>query len=310
MSLGALRRLLFDNAPRKLGALALAVAVWFFATSNDDTVAQRSLLVPIVVDGVRDNSVVVGVPAAVEVTLSGPLARIDRLRPESIEALLDLSGLSGDFSVQVIVAPPQGLSLERVVPNEVIGLVEAVELRTVPVLLHPIGFDSSEQQLRSSVRPEVATVRGRAAVVAQVSAVVVPITAAELAAASSDLRPGFAVDRNGLPIPEVNVAENRFELLWSIEPLWSLARVATLPPARDQGAWQLLDELPTSLGVAGPRGRLEGLAPVVLDVQWPTGTLQPGEYTLMVQARLPDGVVATESLELRARYAPASPLAD
>jgi hypothetical protein len=238
------------------------------------------------------------------------LARIDRLRPEAIEALLDLSDLSGDFSVQIMVAPPQGLTLERVVPNEVIGLVEAVELREVPVSLHALDFDATEQQLRSSVRPETATVRGRAAVVAQVAAVVVPVTAAEISSTSSDLRPGFAIDRNGLPLPEVSVAVNRFELAWSIEPLWSLRRVETEAPDAEQGAWRLLEAPPSSIEIAGPRGSIERIDSVVLDVQWPTGALSAGEYTLMLQARLPAGMVAIESIEVRARYAPPAEVLD
>jgi YbbR domain-containing protein len=295
---------LINNAPRKLGALLLAVLVWIVVTTDNETIAQRSLLVPIAVDGVSAEAVVVGLPQFAEVAISGPAARVDRLRPENIEAILDLTGVAGDFQVQVVVAPPQGISLERVVPNEVIGIVEAVVRTRVPVIASVMGELGPDLRGRLSVSPESAEVSGRAALVARAAAIAVPIPVSELERGNGLNAAGFVVDANGRPLPDVSIDVGAFSLSWDLEPVWLTKRLplSLAPLASDR--WDDLGGAPESVLVVGLASRVAELEVLVADVELPTGERDEGRYTLVLRPRLPEAVVIAEPVTLSARYTP------
>jgi len=293
--LDLLDRLLIQNAPRKLGALAVAIVVWLFVATDTATIAQRSLLVPIMLEGVSAEQVVVGLPQFAEVTVSAPTTRIDRLRPESFEAVIDLTGVSGDFQAQVSVAPPQGIVLERVVPSEVIGIVESVARAEVPVVASVLGEVGGDVRVRATVTPAQAQVRGRAAVVARVVAVVVPLPVGDTLGATATSGTGFAVDATGRPLPEVAIEPRSFVLGWDLEPVF-IERTLPLRVAPPPDVpWSEPIGAPSEITVVGPRSSVASLDDVVADVELPTGDLASGRYTAALRPRLPADVVAVES---------------
>jgi YbbR domain-containing protein len=303
-----LQRLLIQNAARKLGALAVAVIVWLFVATDTATIAQRSLLVPIMVEGISAEQVVVGLPQFAEVTVSAPTTRIDRLRPESFEAVIDVTGLSGDFQVQVVVAPPQGIVLERVVPSEVIGIVEPVARALVPVVASVLGELGADLQARVTVTPAEAEVRGRAAVVARAVAVVVPLPAADALAATALTATGFAVDAAGRPLPEVAIAPASFGLGWDLEAAWVERALPLEVQFASDGPWSAPDGAPSTIAIVGLPSAVAALERVVADVDLPTGPVASGRYTRPLRPRLPAGVVATEFPTVSLSYtAPTSP---
>ena len=306
--LDLLDRLLIQNAPRKLGALAVAIVVWLFVATDTATIAQRSLLVPIVVEGVSAEQVVVGLPQFAEVTVSAPTTRIDRLRPESFEAVLDLAGVSGDFQERVSVAPPQGIVLERVVPSEVIGIVESVARAEVPVVASVLGEAGGDLRVRATVTPAQAQVRGRSAVVARAVAVVVPLPVGDTLGATAMSGTGFAVDATGRPLPEVAIEPQSFVLGWDLEPV-ILERTLPLrvaPPP--DGPWSAPLGAPSEVTVVGPRSSVTPLEEVVVDVELPTGDLESGRYTATLRPRLPADVLAIEIPTVEFDYtAPTNP---
>jgi YbbR domain-containing protein len=303
-----LDRLLIQNAPRKLGALVVALVVWLFVATDTATIAQRSLLVPIVVEGVSAEQVVVGLPQFAEVTVSAPTTRIDRLRPESFEAVIDLAGVSGDFQVQVSVSPPQGIVLERVVPSEVIGLVEPVARAQVPVVASVLGEVDDDLRVRATVTPAQAEVRGRAAVVARAVAVVVPLPVGDALAASGMTAVGFAVDATGRPLPEVGIEPQSFVLGWDLEPAY-VERTLPLELAElPGGPWSGPSGAPSEITVVGLRSAVAALDVVAADVDLPTGELETGRYTLPLRPRLPADVLAVERPTVDLGYtAPTNP---
>lgn len=297
-------RRLIGHAPRKLGALLLAAVTWLFVATDSDTIAQRSLLVPIVIEGVSAEAVVVGLPQLAEVTVSGPAARVDRLRPESFEAVLNLAGVGGDFQAQVVVAPPQGITLERVVPSEVIGIVEAVVRSRVPVIASVMGDLGDDRRERIRVTPDSAEVSGRAALVARAVAIAVPLPLVELERSQAISGAGFAIDAAGRPLTDVNIDVQSFNLSWQIDEIWLTKRVPVVVEALDQSNWDALENLPSSVLVAGLASRVIALVTLVADVELPTSERAAGRYNLVLRPRLPDGVVAAEPLTASARYTP------
>jgi YbbR domain-containing protein len=295
---------LIGHAPRKLGALLLACLVWIVVTTDNETIAQRSLLVPIVIDGVSADVVVVGLPQLAEVTVSGPAARIDRLRPESFEAVLDLTGVSGNFQAQVVVAPPQGMVLERVVPSEVIGMVEAVVRARLPVIASVMGDLGPDRRELIDVNPATAEVSGRAALVARAVAIAVPVPSSELERIDSLRTTGFAIDAAGRPLADVGVDVGEFEVRWQIDTVWLSRRLPLTLEMLASDRWDALEGLPESILLVGLASRVNELEEVVADVELPTGERPAGRYTVLLRPRLPEGVVVAEPLSASARYTP------
>ncbi len=299
---------LVHHAPRKLAALAVALVVWLFVASDTTTTAERSVLVPIVVEGVSAEKVVVGLPEFAEVTVSGPATRIDRLRPESFEAVLDLSGLSGDFQVDVVVAPPQGIALERVTPGEVIGIVESVASASVPVVATVLGDMGPDRRARITVTPAVADVRGRAAIVDRVVAVVAALPVGDALSANARTVAGYAVDADGRPLAEVTVAPTTVSVAWAIEPVWVERRVPLTVAEVAADGWSQPIDPPTAIALLGPPSVVDALTSVVADVDLPTEEVATGRYTRPLRPRLAAGVVATETPSATLTYTAAPPL--
>lgn len=278
--------------PRKLAALAVALVLWLVLTSTDGSTAQSSLVVPIVVEGLADDQVAVGLPTQATVSVSGPTARVNRLRPDNLEAVLDLTGLSGEFNVSIEVAPPQGITLESVSPSEVFGVLEALTSRTVPVLVTVIGVEGGDQRLLTAADPDTAAVHGRAAVVAQVAAVVAPVPAGSGVGVLS--LPTYAIDAAGRPLPELTVQPVNVAVTLQRQAVRIERRVpVSLLPIFADG-WTEPRNISSSVLLVGPQSLIDDLEQVVGVAALPTEPLADGRYTRPLTLTLPDGVVAME----------------
>ncbi|HLV12566.1 MAG TPA: hypothetical protein VKY42_08975, partial [Trueperaceae bacterium] len=84
----ALLHRLSRNWVPKVASLVIAFLVWLFVTSSSAALTQRSLFLPLQVDGVEQGFVPVGLPQSVAVSVSGPSLRVDRLTPDMLRASL------------------------------------------------------------------------------------------------------------------------------------------------------------------------------------------------------------------------------
>lgn len=284
--------------PRKLAALGLGFVMWAFVSTTETPIAQRSLLVPIEVEGIAADLVPIGVPEVAEVTVSGPSPRLDRLRPESIEAVLDLSGLTGDFAAPVRVSPPQGVVLERVTPAEVLGILERVASREVPVTVVHLGTAPPDVKLISQAEPATVTIRGRGARLERVTQALVAVDPAQ-----EDLEAApFPADAAGRPVDEVTVTPAQVRVRTIAEPLLVRREVPLrlLPLVVDGvGEVQVSHE---RVPLVGPPSQVEPLQEVVGAIALPTERPEPGRYTLPVNVATPTGVSLLENVTVSVRY--------
>ena len=284
--------------PLKLAALGLAFVMWAFVTTTDTTIAQRSLLVPITVEGIAPDLVPIGIPELAEVTVSGPGQRLDRLRPEGIEAVLDLTGLTGDFAAPVSVSPPQGVVLQRVNPAEVLGILERVATREVPVTVVHLGTPPADVRLSSSPEPDVVTARGRKARLDRVAQALVAVEADQGVIEAAP----FAVDAAGRPVDEVSISPVSLMVTTSAESLLVQRevplRLLPLVVADVSG----VEPSHRSVQVVGPPSLMAGLDELVGAIALPTERPEPGRYTLAVNVATPSEVTLLEEVTVSVRY--------
>lgn len=281
-----LLRRLVRHWPRKAVAVLAALGFWWIVTTTTTTITQRSFAVPLQVEGVEAEDLVVGVPDFVEVSVTGPGPRIDRLRPDQIRATLDLDEASGEFDRQIVVQTPQEIELQNVTPSNVIGFLEVVAQRTVPVEVGLVGSPPEGTVVRTAATPSQVVLSGRqqqlAAVVRAVAlvgpeggtATVIPLDA------GGNGVPGVSVEP-----PTVEVAVGNREVLYTTEVVIDFE-----PPAGAALASAALSRPTTT--VAGPPEALMTLESVPGTVEPLTGDVAPGRYTLPVRLELPEGVVA------------------
>lgn len=299
--LGALRRLvaaLVHNWPQKLGATLLAALVWLFVTVDDTSVTQRSLLVPISVEGVAEDTVVTGLPTAVEVTVTGASSRIDRLRPESFEAVLDLAGQTGAFEQPIRVLLPPAVDLIRFSPSDVIGTIEPVTTKEVAVETVLLGSPGPDTRVEVTPDPPSVQVRGRSSTLAQVARVVAPTGPAP---GQRTVTP-FAADTAGHPVAGVATVPAELTVTVTTEPLLvqRSVTVALAPPSLPTYSVTARLDQPT-VSVVGPPSQLDGLETVPGTVELATENPAPGSYTLPVTLELPTGVSALQPLTATVR---------
>lgn len=284
--------------PRKLAAVGLAFLMWAFVSATDTTTGQRSMLVPITVEGIAADLVPVGIPEFAEITVTGPPQRLDRLRPESIEAVLDLNGLSGDFTAPVGVSPPQGVDLERVTPAEVLGILERVATRQVPVTVVFIGTPNADVRPVGTPEPAMVDVRGRSARLERVTQAIVAVDAGLSIASVAP----FPADSAGRPVDEVTVAPASVTVAVRSEPVLIQQEVPLrLLPVVIGGVTEVTPSHDTVM-VVGPPTIVTALQEVVASAVLPTQRPEPGRYTLGVNVATPSGVAVLDDVSVSVVY--------
>lgn len=286
------------NWPAKLISIVLAFGIWVLISTADTSTTQRSFVLPLEVVGTPENVVPVGIPDVVEVSVSGPSSRIDRLRADLLQAVLEVPDTTGSFQRGVEVQVPQGVTLVSTNPSEVIGTLEGAISQEFPVRM---AIDAPFGALFSgSVNPETIHVRGQASVVDRVHSVIVFADRA----ASGTYVP-TALDEQNRPVSQV-----RFE-----------------PPVvtviTDEQAALIQKTVPLIVRTLEIRGNVEpshaevtviGSPESVAQIEQLTGTVAPSaetvqseRYTAQVDISLPDGVFVVEQVTADVTPVPASP---
>lgn len=286
-TLKALLVRLVRNWPNKLAAVLIAFVVWLLVTSNNTTTTQNSMFVPLTVEGVDENQVAVGLPTRVAVSVSGPSSRIDRLTPEMLRATLDLTEVEGAFEQPITVQTPQDVAVLTVDPAQVIGFLESVVTRSVPVQVALTGALPTDATVAAVAAPPAVTLTGRSQVLDSVQRVVVTAPAIGGGAGTP-----VALDAQGNPVDEISFVPPTVIIAVTTRAVLETRTVAIdfVEPQVPGMVSATLSSL--SVEVAGPRQAIDALATITATVEPPTGAVDPGRYTLPVRLALPDGVVA------------------
>lgn len=270
----------------KLASLVAAVLVWLFVTSSNVTTTQRTMTLPLVVEGVSEGQLAAGLPTMVEVSVSGPGPRVDRLRTDMFRATLDLSDAAGAFERPITVQSPPEIQVVEVVPADIIGFIESVTSRQMPVAVALSGALPADRLLTPVVSPATAVVTGRALVLDRVATVlaVTPVTGGTARL--------VVLDSEGEPIEGLRVAPETVAV--SVQGRSALVtRTVTIDlQSPDAPTLDSVTLSASAVELAGEAEVLAGIAEVVGTVEAPTGEVAPGRYTLPIRLALPPGVVA------------------
>lgn len=280
---------LLHNWPLKVGAFVLATLIWLFVASSDTETVQSTVSIPITTEGVAANQVAIGLPDVVFVTVSGEARRVERLRPENLEALLDLSNVQGNFERTVDVQGPRDIAIVAWEPRVVTGQLETVTSKSVPVTVVVLGT-APGAALSANATPQQVTATGPSGPLGRVSQV---LAATPPEAGEHELAL-FPADADGLPVRDVSLEPNRVSVAVVSRPLMEIgvAEVVLVPPELPTLIDARLDR--DTIAVMASAEVLAGLPPLEATVELTTPMPAAGQYTLPVTLALPAGVAALE----------------
>ena len=293
----------------KLGAFLLAVIFWFFVSTDDALLAQRTLRAPLHTEGLTDTQTVPGLPDRVTVRLSGPSSRLSALNPDGIDVVLNLRGVTGEFGRDVRVFPPQGITVVRVSPNEIIGSVETRVQKEVPVQVVTLGAPTADTVLETQADSATVQVEGTAAQLERVTQVLAPYTAdtdtqiADTEVATTRVKL-YAADAEGEPVAGVSITPEEVSVSAESRAVFSTRTLPLELTSVTVAGLEVVSATPTQaeVTVVGPEEVLKELSGVTASLP-ETSALGPGRYTLGLTLALPDGVTALQvpQLELDVR---------
>ncbi|MBS3761703.1 MAG: hypothetical protein KGZ25_00235 [Planctomycetes bacterium] len=194
-----LRQLIFGNAVIKLIALAIAVALWFYA--NNRLKEEANLRVPVVVDVPEGYELVYQSHNRVQIRFSGPQYLIQRRQEEANQNFLQMTGRFGGEEIKggLRKLPIQGkwlnipatelvqMGIQNVKPEALTVYISPVESRTLPVEILTSGRPREGYEIRGKNSiPEEVVVQGPRVSLNEMSAIMThPISVWD---ARSDLR--------------------------------------------------------------------------------------------------------------------------
>ena len=303
-ALSTLRNVFLHNWPQKLGALLAAALVWWFATVGDSPQTQATRVVRLQVQGLPANSVATGVPDTAALTIRGPSVLIDRLQSQGLSAVIDLRGQTGTFQEPINVLIPRGVELLSVTPGDVIGTVETLSERAVPVEVVTIGMQPADLHTVTVSDPEHVTVKGLTADLDRVTRVIAPVRSSP----GERTATGFAADLDGQPVGGVSLAPSEVQVTVREIPLLGQAavRLELVPPAVPGfNVTARLDD--DEITLTGPPSALEGLGSVRAETDVSGIDPDAGTQTVAVLPELPDDVFTGDRPTATVRLIPLLP---
>ncbi len=125
---------LFENWLAKLGALLIALALWFAATTERRTTATRGLEIPLEVRGLNNNRIIRDLPKTIRLQIQGARGELEQIQGNNLEASININNRpDGFFSSDVRLDAPSNVKILSYEPRRVSATLKSVVRQSVLV---------------------------------------------------------------------------------------------------------------------------------------------------------------------------------
>ena len=190
------------NLGIKIISFLFAILFWLFVMNQgatDKLIADQTLTIPLVANGLPQNMVVMTQLPLVRVRVQGinPSANI-----KDIYAQIDLSGgVPGERSYIIKVNTPPGTNVVDLQPSSIKLLIDSVQEKMIPVVATVTGNPADGYQVGSIlVRPSAVNVRGPSSILSTLDKVTTEISVTGAKDTIQVSRPVSFRDKEGKPI--------------------------------------------------------------------------------------------------------------
>ena len=284
---------------RLASSLLLAIILWGWVTTAQDPEIRRSFTeAPIVAPALPDDLVIVGTLPTATLRLSGPRSVVNAIASSSVQATLDLDGVTepGSYTVDVDADVDDDVWSVEVSPARLAIVVEHTVAKQFP-LVAALNTQLTTAGQSARVSPEVSevTVRGPTSLIDRIAEVQLPI---DLAGQTRDFTGVFtpqAMDGEGQIIPEVAVSPDAVAARVELSQRGKRLAVITSTIGTPAEGYEVIDRtiIPTTVLVDGPPASLESLITVATQPIDISGLMETVSRRVSLTG-LPDDVIVID----------------
>jgi YbbR domain-containing protein len=210
------------NLSLKILSLFLALCLWLVVHITqrppEEKQSEMNLELPLSVENLASNLLVLEAPDEVFVTVSGPSKALETMKPSDFKAYVDVQGKRGGAyeGLPVHVTAPSGFTVVAVNPPSVNVVLDEESQKKVAVTWEVEGISGAPP---IKIQPEEVTISGSKLLVDRVVLAEVKIPQASLSSNLTQKIAPIPVDAIGRPVPGVHVSPPMVQVLVLGSPL-------------------------------------------------------------------------------------------
>ena len=134
-----LEKIILNNWLAKLGALLIAIALWFSATNERRSTITRGLEIPLEIRGLDENRVVRDLPKTIALQIQGARGELEQIQSSNLEVSINISNRpDGFFSSDVRVDAPSNIKILSYEPRRISATLKSVIRESILVKIAPL----------------------------------------------------------------------------------------------------------------------------------------------------------------------------
>ena len=167
-----LKKRLLNNIDIKLLALAMAIILWFYISSEYNISAERYYDIEIRAINLNENLSIKDIRDKVSVGIEGPQNILENLSSQKIVGTIDLQNIEdpGEYQIEADVIIPKNTNITKIIPNNIMVEVEEILEIAYPVEYNLIGLPERGYSLEDEpeITPSEVTVVGPDSLLTQI----------------------------------------------------------------------------------------------------------------------------------------------
>lgn len=226
--------ILNKNFNLKVLALILAFFLWFYVQSQSpftELASEINLIADLKAINMPDQMVALNLPDRIKLTVKGSPQVIDNIKPEYVEAYVDLAGKKGvGIPVRVEVKCPPGIKITEIFPSQVFVTLDKIEEKEFKVEVEVKGKPQKGfTEERPYLQPESVILEGPRTFLSKVKGVKIT---AFIGGAQEDLiqkvEPQI-LDADGLSLSGIESTPDKVQVIVPVRAEYVIKDLSVLP---------------------------------------------------------------------------------